>query len=198
MGGSSGSNGGGAGGSSGSNGGGVGGSPGSNGGGAGGSSGSSGNDASSDAITVCAATPDCHCDSFGGHAYKFCGNGRGYVDAAAACDAQGMRLIRVDDEAENQWAFNGKVARGFPSVWIGADDLAVEGDWRWSDGTSFWTGKAGAAGAGPVNGLFNAWQTSPAQPDQSGDEDCAGYDYATDRWADLPCTNHNAYICEAY
>ena len=58
-------------------------------------------------------------------------------------------------------------------------------------------GKAGAAGAGPVNGLFNAWGTS--QPDdQNGNEHCADYDYGNDRWADVPCTNHNAYICELY
>jgi hypothetical protein len=171
---------------------------GSSGAGTSGAAGLGGADASADAATPCTSTPDCHCDSYGGHAYKFCGAGRGYVAAASDCAAQGMRLIRIDDEAENQWAFAGKGARGFPGVWIGADDLATEGDWRWSDGTPFWMGKAGAAGAGPVNGLFNAWQTSPAQPDQNGAEDCAGYDYANDRWADLPCTNHNAYICEAY
>jgi hypothetical protein len=174
-------------------------------GGASGSGGAAGGTTGTGGVTAdggmpaCTSTPDCHCDYYGGHAYKFCGNGRGYADAATACAMQGMRLIRIDDEGENQWAFAGKGMRGFPGVWIGADDMAVEGDWRWSDGTAFWMGKAGTAGAGPVGGLFNAWQTSPAQPDdQNGNEDCAGYDYGTDRWADLPCTNHNAYICELY
>ena len=90
------------------------------------------------------------------------------------CASQGMRLIRVDDEGENQWAYNGKVSRGLDDyMWIGADDKAVAGDWRWSDGTAFWTGKAGAANAGPVGGLFNAWQTG--QPDHANtNEDCAG------------------------
>ncbi|HVU51800.1 MAG TPA: C-type lectin domain-containing protein, partial [Polyangia bacterium] len=167
--------------------------------GATGNGGAGGADASADGMPACSSTPDCHCDYYGGHAYKFCGNGRGYADAAAACAMQGMRLIRVDDEGENQWAWSGKVSRGFPDTWIGADDTAVEGDWRWSDGASFWMGKAGAAGAGPVGALFNAWQTSPPQPDDAnGNEDCAAYAYSNDRWADLPCTNHNAYVCELY
>jgi hypothetical protein len=167
--------------------------------GGGGGAGSSGSDASTDqAAPACTSTADCHCESYGGHAYKFCGAGRGFIAAQDDCAAQGMRLIRVNDAAENQWAFATKVAKGFPGVWIGASDLATEGDWRWSDDTPFWTGKAGVAGSGPVNALFNAWQTSPAQPDQNGDEDCAGFSYSTDRWADLACTDHNAYICEAY
>ena len=168
-------------------------------GGATGGAGSNGVDASADGMPACTSTPDCHCDSYGGHAYKFCGNGRGYADAAMACAMQGMRLIRVDDDGENQWAFNGKGSRGFPDMWIGADDTATEGVWRWSDGTQFWMSEAGAAGAGPVGGLFNAWQTSPPQPDDAnGNEDCAAYSYSNDRWADLPCTNHNAYLCELY
>jgi hypothetical protein len=167
--------------------------------GAGGTAGSSGSDASADqAAPACTSTPDCHCETYGGHAYKFCGAGRGFVAAHDDCAAQGMRLIRVDDEAENQWAFATKVAKGFPGVWIGASDMATEGDWRWSDDTPFWTGKAGVAGSGSVDALFNAWQTSPAQPDQNGEEDCAGFSYSNDRWADLVCTDHNAYICELY
>jgi hypothetical protein len=162
-----------------------------------GAGGSTGADASADGMPACTSTPDCHCDYYGGHAYKFCGNGRGYTDAVTACAMQGMRLMRVDDEGENAWAFNNKMMRGFPGVWIGADDMAATGTWRWSDGTTFWMGKAGAAGAGPVNGLFNAW--APSQPDnQNGNEHCADYDSGTDRWSDVPCTNHNAYICELY
>jgi hypothetical protein len=162
-----------------------------------GSAGSTGVDASADGMPACASTPDCHCDYYGGHAYKFCGAGKPYADAATACASQGMRLIRVDDEGENQWAYNGKVSRGFVDMWIGADDRTVAGDWRWSDGTSFWTGKAGAAGAGPVGGLFNAWQTG--QPDHANtNEDCAAYNTGNDKWADLPCTNYNAYVCEGY
>ena len=167
--------------------------------GASGSSGGGGTgaDASADGMPACTSTPDCHCDYYGGHAYKFCGNGRAYPDAVTACAMQGMRLIRVDDQGENAWAFNNKGMRGFPGVWIGADELAATGTWRWSDGTTFWMGKAGAAGSGPVNGLFNAW--GPNQPDdQNGNEHCADYDSGNDRWSDVPCTNHNAYICELY
>ena len=51
--------------------------------------------------------------------------------------------------------------------------------------------------AGERQTAFNAWQTG--QPDHANtNEDCAAYNSGNDRWADLPCTNHNAYICELF
>ncbi len=95
--------------------------------------------------------------------------------------AQNMRLIRIDDAAQNQWAYGRKVARGFATTWIGANDITTEGDWRWPDNTAFWLGKGAAAGGVPVGGRYSAWEIASDQP-----------------WADLPCAETHAYICEEY
>lgn len=143
-------------------------------------------------------TTNCVCETFGGHAYKFCSFGREFTAAQADCVAQGMRLVRIDSDAENKWVYTTKNAKGFMSTWIGASDGpadARDGDWRWTDNVPFWTGR----GAGsPVGGLFNAWNTGAQEPNQNGNEDCAGYWYMDETWADLGCTDANKYVCEAY
>ena len=146
----------------------------------------------------CASTSDCPCFSYGGHAYRFCRAPQPRSAAEANCASQGMRLVRVDNEAENQWVYATKVAQNFMTTWIGANDIVTEGDWRWPDNVQFWTGKAGAAGAGPVGNLYNAWEVSRSEPNQNGDEDCAAYWYTDAGWADLTCTDAYSYVCELY
>jgi hypothetical protein len=147
----------------------------------------------------CVAAPGCFCEAYGGHAYSFCGTLRTYQAATSDCMTQSMRLVRVNDDAENQWAYGRKVARGFATTWIGANDLTTEGDWRWPDNTAFWSGKGAAMGGAAVGGLFSAWDTISDQPNQNGEEDCGAFRSPPDAaWADLPCAETHAYICEGY
>jgi Lectin C-type domain len=53
--------------------------------------------------------------------------------------------------------------------WIGASDEAVEGEWRWFDGTQFWQGGTAATGGMPVGGQYNNWD--PGEPNNVGEED---------------------------
>ncbi|HEY2901798.1 MAG TPA: lectin-like protein [Polyangia bacterium] len=146
----------------------------------------------------CVSSADCDCQFYGGHAYRFCKVGHAFTDAEASCVAQNMRLIRIDNDAENAWAYATKQAETMPTTWIGATDAVTEGDWRWIDNTPFWSGLGATAGGKPVGGLYNNWDTGAAEPNQTGDEDCGGFWYAVPTWADLTCTDANAYICEAY
>ena len=164
-----------------------------------------GDDGSSDAGDPCApvradggAGGGCDCESFGGHAYRFCRTGRTFTAAEAECVAHGMRLIRLDSAAENTWAYQTKKAKAMMTTWIGATDAVTEGDWRWVDNTPFWTGRGANAGGKSVGGLYQDWDTKADEPNQNGDEDCAGYWYQIPTWADLTCTDLNAYVCEAY
>ena len=59
-------------------------------------------------------------------------------------------------------------------IWIGLDDLAVEGEFRWGSGALL---------------DWSRWRTSSGQPNNGGgDEDCAAaIPYNDMKWADDPC-----------
>ena len=113
-----------------------------------------------------------------------------------------MRLVRIDDAAENQFV----VAFGFTGVpagnnqsphwpWLGATDLAVLGEWRWTDGALFWMG--GSNGSAQ-NGLYANWVAgSPMKTGMA--TDCGVIQHNTlGFWADLDCTWLQPYVCEQY
>jgi hypothetical protein len=108
-----------------------------------------------------------------------------------------MRLVRIDDAMENQWLFtNANVDQGRASlVWIGADDLAVEGEWRWTDGALFWLGQNNGMAQ---NGLFAGWyQREPNNV--NGAENCGAFETKSSApgWYDLQCATPYAFVCES-
>ena len=74
--------------------------------------------------------------AFGRSEYLYCATieNRDGADADCATIAPGWALTRVDDSGENAFI---DVLGGGNNVWIGGDDLAVEGQWRWPDGDQF-------------------------------------------------------------
>jgi hypothetical protein len=82
--------------------------------------------------------------------------------------------------------------------WIGASDEAVEGEWRWFDGTQFWQGGTAAGGGMPVDGQYSNWD--PGEPnDAGGNEDVVVMNpFADDGdWFDLSSTTtRDSYIVE--
>ena len=73
---------------------------------------------------------------------------------------------------------------GVSHVWIGLNDLKVEGQWLWNDGSNL---------------TFSDWNST--EPNNSGDgEDCAIL-YTTGlrkkvEWCDLSCSEKHRYVCE--
>ncbi len=135
---------------------------------------------------------DCQTKTFGGHDYVFCNVNVAWTVARDNCASIGMFLVRIDDATESQWVYD-NVYDTPPrqGVWIGANDIAQEGEWRWPDGTLFWLGtSAGSA----QNGLFNAWH--PTQPSGNAPRDCGVLDENTLGWYDLDCTIPQPYACE--
>ena len=76
--------------------------------------------------------------------------------ARADCMARGGDLASIHSAAENQQAF--ELSRG-GNMWLGLNDRAAEGKWKWSDGT-------------PMD--YKRWSESGADS-WGGDEDCAGF-----------------------
>ena len=139
----------------------------------------------------------CNTGMYAEHSYLLCKEERDWSAAMGGCVAIGMRLVRVDDAAENQWLFDNaytEVGR-VSTVWIGATDRVIEGEWRWSDGALFWIGSdTGAA----QNGLFNAWYFR--EPNNvSGAEHCASIETngSAPVWYDSRCENAAPFICES-
>jgi hypothetical protein len=136
--------------------------------------------------------------TFGGHVYAFCAGPLNWMDAGSDCAAKGMRLVRVDDDAENAWvastAFAGlSVISAAHWPWIGADDLAVVGEWRWADGALFWLGGSNGAAQG---GLYANWlNNSPT--DVGAATDCGMLQSST-LWRDFNCSSLQPYLCEQY
>ena len=104
-------------------------------------------------------------------------------------------LATLTSEAENQIA----AVQTNNFGWIGASDLANEGDWRWvtgpeglengGAGRSFWLGNGTALGGAPVNGEYSNWNGTN-EPNNAGPEH---YAHVTSpnvggigTWNDLP------------
>ena len=64
--------------------------------------------------------------------------------------------------------------------WLGGTEVAVEGDWVWSDGTA-WT--------------FTDW--TAGEPNNMGNnEDCLVKNYGGIQWNDTPCTRQQKFVCK--
>ena len=66
----------------------------------------------------------------GGHAYKKikCEN---WKDARTQAAAEGAYLVTINDEAEQKWL---QAVFGNQPSWIGLNDIAQDGEWRWDNG----------------------------------------------------------------
>ncbi|HJL14418.1 MAG TPA: MopE-related protein, partial [Sandaracinaceae bacterium LLY-WYZ-13_1] len=66
-----------------------------------------------------------------GHGYAFCEANVDWPTARDRCAAAGMRLVQIDDRAEDDFVESTADAVGVGDVWIGANDRATENTWVW-------------------------------------------------------------------
>jgi hypothetical protein len=130
-----------------------------------------------------------------GHEYAFCFGALIQAEARATCGDRGMTLAVIENQAEGAWiakSFSDQYRGASPSAFIGANDVASEGEWRWADGVTFWRG--GAA----VSGRYANWEDG--QPNDSdptgGSEDCLTIGLADGTWNDVSCDTELPYVCE--
>lgn len=130
-----------------------------------------------------------------GDTYLYCAQVQTFSAAKAACVAEGMHLIRIDDQAEQTWMSTQRsIAFGaLPRIWSGANDATSEGIWVWHDNEQFWQGNAGGV---LIAGYFSFWRGG--EPNNGdGVEDCATVDdNANARWDDRPCNQAFRFVCE--
>ncbi|GAB5404685.1 MAG: hypothetical protein Aurels2KO_29160 [Aureliella sp.] len=105
------------------------------------------------------------------------------------------QLATITSAAEQEIVQSIVAAEG-TSIWLGASDSAVEGEWRWYDGSStgdqFWQGDDGGTA---VNGAYQNWASN--EPNDNSGEDFAIM-YATGgsagQWDDKGSGNYRSVI----
>lgn len=146
---------------------------------------------------ACAPCPNegnCTCAARDGVPYWFCRSGRSFTAATSDCESVGMRLVRIDSAAENQWVRDRyrDSAINLSDPWIGARDATTPGEWQWADGTLFWTG--GRMGS-VVSGFYANWNSG--HPDNSRCGSFSGWD-SNRLWEGRSCGDSRHFICKAY
>ena len=122
-------------------------------------------------------------DTMAGHGYWYCSDTRSQADANAVCETVGGGLANVGDMTENDF-LDANISGANP--WIGGDDRATEGSWRWADGSVFYEDSTSL--------LYARW--NGGEPNNSGDEDCIELLADTGFWNDAKCGDSRAYWCE--
>jgi len=125
--------------------------------------------------------PECYsCTSVSG--YLVCTGVLDWPSAETACVSLGGHLASARNGVENLTIADAlSTVTGSPG-WIGFNDRDSEGTYVWTDGTA---------------ASFTSWNSG--QPDNYGDEDCAGTNYgAHAEWNDYPCSGgyYLPFVCE--
>jgi hypothetical protein len=125
--------------------------------------------------------------------YWFCPGPVTWQQAIAACREVPTRtLLQIDDVADQDLAASAVEV----DSWLGANDLAVEGEWRWADsdasreGSLFWNG---AADGQVYFGAFVRW--SDGNPGGGTAESCAIMSASTGEWDDVACDSMHGFVC---
>ena len=89
----------------------------------------------------------------GGHAYKKI-KCESWEDARTQAAAEGAHLVTINDAAEQEWLH---IVFGSQPSWIGLNDIAQEGEWRWDNGEPL---------------TYINWGFQEPNDTNNGDEDC--------------------------
>ncbi len=180
------------------------------------------------ATSQCGDSSNTHTFTYSGNTYDIVKSKNNWSDAADCAVQKGGHLVHINSQAEQDTVYQrivnqANVSPGYTSVndgggaayvWIGANDMATEGEWVWdgdgdSSGTQFWTGEgsAGSGGGSSVNNAFIYWggssSGSPNEPDNyNGVQHAAGmalgswpYGVASE-WNDIDPSNTLYFVIE--
>lgn len=123
-------------------------------------------------------------DKIGDREVRYMGIPQNWFTAYEICRAEGMQLMTIYNETENQMFI--QLAESYKpntAFWIGATDLGHEGEFVWM-----------ATGLKVTNGWWY-----PGQPDNSkANEHCVHitYDWGAPKWNDVQCIYKYPFFCE--
>ncbi len=163
----------------------------------------------------CADTSNIYSFIYNGKTYEVIKENKTWIDAALCAVERGGILAEIDDVTEQNAIYielstnaniivNNTVAPdggGGSFVWIGGNDLSMEGNWVWdgnndSISTQFWVGTSTGS---PVGGHYNNWGI---EPDDYYGQDALGLSLngwplgSASQWNDVDHTNTLYYVVE--
>ena len=173
---------------------------------------------------TCANDSNIYSFTYDNRTYEIVKENKTWINAATCAVERGGILAEINSQEEqdaiyNELANNADIdvlntvspdGGNASYVWIGANDLALEGQWIWdgdndTNGDNFWQGGSVANGGTPINGLYSNWGN---EPDNSGNaQDAAGIAItqwpvtsgslgSAGQWNDIDHTNSLYYIIE--
>lgn len=164
----------------------------------------------------CANTSNIYSFVYDGKTYEVIKENKTWVDAALCAVERGGILAEINDVAEQNAIYlelstNANITvtntiapdgGGGSYVWIGGNDLSIEGNWVWdgnndNNSTQFWMGTSAGS---PVGGLYNNWGNEP--DNFNGQQDALGLSLngwplgTASQWNDVNHINTLYYVVE--
>ena len=124
--------------------------------------------------------------TFSSSSYAVFDKKRNWSDALSFCQRIGADLVKIESQGETEF-INATWLLSLEKMWIGLNDLEVEGDWKWSDDTSL--------------GVYSNW--GYREPSKGKNQHCVvlvrgfmGKDFFDAQWNDVRCERTLFYLCE--
>ncbi|KTF88117.1 hypothetical protein cypCar_00026293 [Cyprinus carpio] len=116
--------------------------------------------------------------NFGVRCYKFFSASVNWITAERNCQSLDANLASVHNKLENDFLMS-LLPSSSTHIWVGVHDGEQEGQWLWSDGTSY---------------DYTNW--CAGEPNNAGVENCMDINWTSNRcWNDLPCSYQISYVC---
>jgi hypothetical protein len=123
-----------------------------------------------------------------GSSYMSCLAAASFDAAEAACQANGMHLVKIDSAEENSVVLS---AARDDYVWIGGSNRGDADVYTWLDGTPFFSGGAAAPG------VYQNFGT--AEPAQDSKLRCVQLrQTGNGTWSNWQCSGMQSFVCESY
>jgi len=144
------------------------------------------NDCDAGTPDLCAS--DCVVGVYGNHRYLFCVGYSSWPEARTRCAQNGMRLVRIDDAAEQTWVNAWHLQEPPQHSWTGGSDAEEPGTWKWDDGD--------VLRDQGMNVGYSDWNAGEPN-NYGGNEHCLQLANG-DWWNDFRCSEPFEFTCERY
>ncbi|XP_038078467.1 macrophage mannose receptor 1-like [Patiria miniata] len=117
----------------------------------------------------------------GDRCYSYRTETKNWYDADTQCRLEGAHLISIADFNEQLYVYTRASFLSTGAVWIGANDVSLEGGFRWTDGSPF---------------RYINWAGGEPNNDGVDGENCGELYTGDGKWNDNKCDTQRMYACK--